>query len=277
MQKILITQEEKDAVINELLEQVEKAKTTAELESIKVSKDKTKFKDILKPEIYISAGNLEKMYALVNASSTECQWHGFVSRSQTHINRFFISDIVVFPQINTGASTDTDENEYTEWLMQFIETDDPVRNIEHLRFHGHSHVNMAVYSSSIDDTFQRELLANLKEDDYYIFFVLNKKREICILVYDYLQNILFDTKDSKIILVDEQNTIINDWAKEELKKNSKSKTYPRPAVNYYGHPYASYFYEDDDYTDWYGEGYYDPYAKSQTQTKKTKKKFKRKR
>jgi len=271
MQKLLITQEERNQVLKELTEQVTKAKTTSELESIKVPKDKTIFKNVHKPEIYISASNLEKMFALVNASSVECQWHGLVKRSETNFNRFFIYKILVFPQINSSASTDTDENEYIDWLMQL--DDDQFQD---LRFHGHSHVNMAVYSSSIDDTFQQDLLANIKQNDYYIFFVLNKKREICILVYDYLQNTLFETKDCKIFLLDDNNELIDEWAKKELKEKAQTKTYKYTKTSsYYKNLNASFYYEDDD-TDWYAECFYDPYKDVPKQpTKKVKKKKKK--
>lgn len=287
MQRLKISEENKEEIINDLIEQITKAKTVQELEAITIPKDKTFNKKVKKPEIYISANNLEKMFALVDECSTECQWHGLVKRSTEKIECFYIYDILVFPQINTCSSTDTDEEEYMNWLMKIMDDEDE-NKINHLRLHGHSHVNMAVFSSSVDDTYQKELLANIKDDDYYIFFVLNKKRDICILVYDYLQNVLFETKEVTIHLLDNMD-IINEWAKEQLKENCKS-TYYNSYSNSYSWKnknskitttaaYTNPYYDNDEY-DFYGDPYYsgvyDPYVKSSKKSKiKSKKKHKK--
>ena len=239
MKKIKIDEKIKEAVLKDLTEQVTKAKTLAELEEIKVVKDKTNFNNIKKPEIFIPADVMEKMHALVKASSTECQWHGLVQRSEKIPNMFYIYDVLVFPQKNTAASTDSDENKYAEWLMNIM-TDEDETKFNNLRLHGHSHVNMEVYSSSIDDKYQNDILSNIKDDDYYIFFVLNKRREICILLYDFSQNILFDTKDIKLHITSNEKTI-DDWAKEQLDTFVEKPSY------FYQKFDNFYSYEDDYY------------------------------
>ena len=234
MKKLKVTHEDKTRILKDITEQINNAKTLTELENIKITKDKTYLTKIKKPSIYIKCDVLEKMFALVNESSTECQWHGLVQRNPKE-NAYWIYDVLVFPQINSAASTDSDEEKYTEWLMQLDDN-----TIKHLRMHGHSHVNMEVYSSTIDDTFQEEILSNIKDDDYYIFFVLNKKREICILLYDFIQNIIFETKDIELKLTNKKG-VISDWAKEQLKLNvEKQKTTPYYYNNY--DPYGIYEY-----------------------------------
>lgn len=223
MKKIRATEDYKENIIKDLTEQINNAKTITEIEKVQILKDKTSFKNVKTPEIYIPADVMEKMYALVDESATECQWHGLVQRAEKFPNIFYIYDVLVFPQKNTAASTDSDEEKYTTWLMEIM-TDEDETKFDNLRLHGHSHVNMGVYSSSIDDKYQEDILANVKDDDYYIFFVLNKKRDICILLYDFSQNIMFETKEIKLHITSNE-TVIKDWAKEQLDKYVEKKTW----------------------------------------------------
>lgn len=265
MKIIKPTQEYKNKVIKEITEQINNAKSMNSIENLKIAKNTIPFKNIKPPEIYIQTNVLEKMFALVENCPTECQWHGLVKRSKEKPEVFYVYDVLVFPQINTAASTDTDEDKYMDWLITIMEDKDQDK-FNDLRLHGHSHVNMNVYSSSIDDKFQEDILTNIKDDDYYIFFVLNKNRDICILLYDYLQNILFETKDIKLYLMDNE-TIIKNWAKEELEKNTIKQTYTKT----YPSPYS--WYDNGSY---YFDPYYDEDFEINNKTKKQKNKKKKK-
>ena len=44
--------------------------------------------------------------------------------------------------------------------------------------HGHSHVNMGTSPSATDTKLQEDHLAQLQDNDFYIFLIVNKKREI---------------------------------------------------------------------------------------------------
>ena len=177
---------------------------------------KTIPKDVKKPILKIEAGTYMRMLELINQSSVECSWHGLVHRD-LEANTYYVYDILVFPQINSSTSTTTDEKAFAAWQTNLIL--DPNFPIENLRLHGHSHVNMNVFSSGIDDKYQEDLLTKVDNGDYYIFLIMNKKMEICIFIYDFVQQVLFEKNDIDFQIIS-YDTDVREWAKEELKKNA---------------------------------------------------------
>jgi len=181
-----------------------------------------------KPTLMIVAEVYTKMYELVKQSDIELQWHMLVERD-IKTNNYLIYDIMLFPQINSGVSTTTDEKAFAEWQMNLIK--DPEFPIEDLRGHGHSHVNMNVYSSGIDDAYQRDLITKVEDGDYYIFLVLNKRMEMFALIYDFRQQILFETKDIDIKIM-YCGTDIRKWCTDQIKLYCKSAPkYTRPCYD----------------------------------------------
>ena len=190
-----------------------------------------KEKTIAYPTIGITSDAYVKMYELVKQSSTEIQWHGLVKRAK---NVYLIHDILVFPQTNSTTSTSSDQEAFTKWQTDLVmDMDFP---IEELRMHGHSHVNMNVFSSSIDDGYQSELITKVDDGDFYIFLVLNKKMEMYALLYDFDQQILFEGKDIKIKIYDKEAIDIREWCANQIKvncKTSKPTTYSKsPKTNF---------------------------------------------
>lgn len=184
---------------------------------------------VTKPTVLIDADVYTKMYELVKQSSVEIQWHLMVSRDlETHT--YHVYDILLFPQTNSGASTTTDQDEFAEWQAKLIgDMDFPIEN---LRGHGHSHVNMSVFSSGVDDEYQKNLITKVEDGDYYLFFVLNKKMDLFALLYDFHQQIMFSTSDMDIEVIDQDGVDIVTWCKEQIKENCKTSL-PKPRT-YYG-------------------------------------------
>ena len=173
-----------------------------------------------KPTIIITPETYLKMYALVDNTDDEISWHCLVKKSE---NKYLLYDVLVFPQENTAAHTGTDDKKYTEWLQKLM-LDDTFQFNE-LRCHGHSHVNMNVFSSVTDDEYQTNLTQNIDDGDFYIFLILNKKREMCVFLYDFEHNILFDKKDINII-IPLNNIDLTEWAENTIKENvTKPKKY----------------------------------------------------
>ena len=181
--------------------------------------------NIAPPTILIPAEIYTKMFALVMHSPVEISWHGLVKRD-IKTNTYLIYDILVFPQINSPTTTTTDEKEFADWMTEKII--DPDFPIEDMRMHGHSHVNMNVFSSSVDDKYQEDLIAKVEDGDYYIFMVLNKRHDMCAFIYDYKQNVLFTTDDILIQVIDNTRVDIDYWASEQIEqlcKTAKTKKY----------------------------------------------------
>ena len=175
----------------------------------------------------------------------EIGWHGIVER---HNNFFTIKDIIVYPQTVSGATVTTDAVEYSTWLMGL---DDETFN--HCRYQGHSHVNFSVTPSGVDRQFYDDILQTLQENDYYIFMITNKRSDIYIIIYDYTNNILFETKDITIkVLIDNEDLDL--WADKAIQDNVKKNYTPnthsykkrrkRPGKRY-GKLYKDAFFSSD--------------------------------
>lgn len=132
-----------------------------------------------------------KMKGLIDEFDKEVAWHGVASRGDDESeDKYYVTDILVYPQMVTGASVNTDQMKYEMWLMAY--EDDVFNNI---RMHGHSHVNMSVNPSLVDSEHSEKILAQLDDDMFYIFMIWNKRGERNIKIYDLAKNILFDNAD----------------------------------------------------------------------------------
>lgn len=157
-----------------------------------------------------------KVIALVDGFSTEVQWHGLVSRKSK--SEFQVFDIVVFPQQVSGVRVTSEDEEYNKWIS---ELDDDT--FYHLKFHGHSHVNMPCGPSSTDMEYRHNIVGNIpkpidNEDSFYIFMIFNKRREFTGEIYDVTNNVLYENADITL------KTPLDDWMVEAKKQVSEIKS-----------------------------------------------------
>ena len=143
-----------------------------------------------------------KQQALINEFDDEVAWHGIAYRGDTEDtdameDTYIIEDIMVYPQEVTGATVTTDQEKYQNWLYE--QEDDVFNNI---RMQGHSHVNMGVSPSGVDESLYERILDQLEGDMFYIFMIWNKKGDKTIKIYDFGKNILFETKDVDVEIMD---------------------------------------------------------------------------
>lgn len=232
MEKLRLNKDEKELILKDVRDQLDTCTRLKELQLSYERFNKDLAEKTTKPTIKIPTDIWFKMQTLVALSDTEISWHGMVDRNiMTHT--FTIYDILIFPQINTGASTTTEQDEYSKWMTSLLSN--PDFKIEDLRMHGHSHVNMAVYSSGIDDQYQKDLLAQIEDGDYYLFLILNKRHEMCVLLYDYRTQILYTKEDLVITITDSNDRDIIESCKKEMASKCKA---PKPAHhNYLGSNY----------------------------------------
>lgn len=146
-----------------------------------------------KAKLNISIRAYLKMQALIAKSQKEVGWHGVAFREDEDNNVYRVEDIMVYPQMVDGTNVNTDEDEYYAWNMSL---EDDVAN--NLRFHGHSHVNMSVFASSVDIQHQSEILNMMDDDMFYIFVIMNKRGEVYSKIYDLKKNLMFETSDITI-------------------------------------------------------------------------------
>lgn len=216
MERIKFSAEEVAEIKADIVKMIDECPNLLNFEiSNKYIKEKCKLdKKTTRPTLMIDSEAYAAMQELVKQSSVEISWHALVTREE---DIFYLYDVLVFPQINSPVSTTTDDEEFAEWQRSLIENVD--FPIEHLRCHGHSHVNMGVYSSGIDDQYQSDILTKVKDDDFYLFLIMNKKNEMCALLYDFKENVLFETKDMDIEIVNNDGESITERITELIEKN----------------------------------------------------------
>lgn len=154
----------------------------------------------------------KKMYALVDLCKTEIAWFGTVQRVGKR--EFRITDILVPPQTVTGATVNVSDEQQILWEDSL---DDDT--FSHLRFYGHSHVDMLTYPSRVDEEFYKARLCNTR--DFYIFGIFNKQRHIWMQIHDIENSVTYMPKDIDVIhFVPEIG-----WATREIKRKVKEVYY----------------------------------------------------
>lgn len=161
-----------------------------------------------------------KMWALVTTERGEIGWHGIVEK--VNKGMYIIKDILMYPQYVTGTTVQTDDVGYGNWLHKEL-SDDEINN---LRFHGHSHVNMSTSPSGVDTTWYNEILQGLGNDDFYIFGIFNKREEVFMEIYDLAENTIYEKADITINVILGDNNYLNNWVETAKKQNLKEK--PKP-------------------------------------------------
>lgn len=158
-----------------------------------------------------------KMWSLVHTETGEIGWHGIVEK--VNKGMYIIKDILMYPQYVTGATVQTDDVGYGNWLHKEL-SDDQINN---LRFHGHSHVNMGTSPSGVDTTWYNEILQGLAPDDFYIFGILNKREDFFIEIYDLAENTIYEKADITINVLLDDGNYLNNWTTLTKKKYLKEK------------------------------------------------------
>jgi len=167
--------------------------------------------------VWLTMEAYHKTITLVTEFSNEVGWHGTVERIGD--NEFIIHDIYVYPQEVTTSTVNTNQEAYSEWLY---ELDDVTFNS--IRMQGHSHNNMGVSPSGVDDTHRQQILDQLDPDMFYVFMIWNKSLAVHALVYDMSRNILYENNDVEVKLLGGEglDAFLAD-AKSKVKKTGHKK------------------------------------------------------
>jgi len=141
--------------------------------------------------VWLTMEAYKKIFALVTKFDSEVAWHGIVTRLEN--DEFLIEDVLVYPQVVTGSTVNTDQAEYEKWLYEH--EDDMFNKI---RMQGHSHCNMGVRPSGVDVRHRQKIVEQLRGDAFYIFMIWNKSFNSHTLIYDMKRNLFFDNKEIEI-------------------------------------------------------------------------------
>ena len=154
-----------------------------------------------KAHIYITEIAWMKMTSLLREFSKEVAWHATAYRIPGDKDEYLIKDILVYPQTVTSSTVDMDVEKYAQWVMDGVMAGD--ERFDNIRCQMHSHVNMGVFASGTDTQHQEEILAQLGDDDFYIFMIWNKSLNVYMRVFDMQKNVLFETADCEWAVLDE--------------------------------------------------------------------------
>ena len=201
--------------------------------------------NIPEPTVYITTQAYTKMRMLVDKTTTEIGWYGTVTKVPGLTGVYVIEDIIVYPQKVTGATCEQLDNKMFEFEMS-LTTD----QVNHKRFHGHSHVNMGTTPSGVDEQFYHDILTQVT--DFFIITVTNKRNEYTTRFYDMEHNILFT--DVPISVIDDEGLELDLWYEESKKQLEE----PTVVDRYYGNDLVKHkqlsaidemFGKDDEYWD----------------------------
>lgn len=186
-----------------------------------------------KATLYFREKAWQKMTCLVDEIDKEVAWHGIAKRYNNDGENaaYIIEDILVYPQKVTGATVTTDQVEYQTWLMD--RDDDEFNNI---RMQGHSHVNMSTSPSTVDLTLYDQIISQLTDDMFYIFLIINKRNEKTIKIYDFRDNIAYETADieTKVLMApDGVMKFVEDAKKLVVEEKPVVQSYYPPYYNGY--------------------------------------------
>lgn len=189
-----------------------------------------------------------KMQTLIQNFDKEVAWHGVVLRGDN--DEYIVKDILVYPQKVEAATVESDDEKYPLWYGQLVDQPEVFNN---LRLQGHSHVNMGVTPSSTDLAYYKELLADVPEDSFYVFIIMNKKGDKTIKIYDFVSNILFETADVDVSIIDEGHGL------DQFLKDAKDFVKPavhntQPKYNYGNYNNNGYSQQPSSYA-WTAPGY----------------------
>lgn len=228
--------------IEECVEEFRKSITETRMYSGELSYHQTfSWTDKLPPAIIrIEIGAYMKMRTLIDNFSSEIAWQFVCHRDENESNVFHVTDVVVEPQMVTGTTVDTDQEEYEKWKAEL-----PDEIFYNLHANCHSHVNMSVTPSGTDKAHWTNVLNSLTEteglDVFQIFMIANKKYEYTLQVYDLTNNTYYDGKDATVEIEDFAGWGLNDFLKSA--KDSVRTSTPKSSYNGYGgyNGYSGYY------------------------------------
>ena len=206
MRPITLTQKQRQTLISDFEKFLETYRLNSDTVNYAGKISNILLNNIKKPTVTFSKMAWDKIQQLVATCDKEVAWYCTVTKDK---NKYLVKDVLVYPQTVTGATVRVDDKLIAEWMNNL---DDNTFN--NIRLQGHSHVNFSVSPSSTDNEYYNEILQGLPKNDFYIFFIINKKNDIWITLFDFVQNVIFQTTD---IIVDVEGlTNYSAWLQKSL-------------------------------------------------------------
>lgn len=127
----------------------------------------------IKPKVFIRPTAYQDMRMIVSKQDTEVAWYATVSTLGNY--KYLIEEVFVPSQTAHSTTCEVTVSGMSEFVEYLLERPDGADQVNKIRMHGHSHVNMAC-SPSGEDSRWIELFRKDVED-FFISAILNKKGE----------------------------------------------------------------------------------------------------
>lgn len=169
------------------------------------------------PIVYYTIEVFKMIEYIVFKQDKEVAWMGLVEKLSD--TEYLIYKLYIPTQVVSATSVDISENAIAELVNKIMdEGHDP----SELRYHGHSHVNMDVYPSIID---QQHMAEYVESADYFIREIRNKKNKNKVDIFDKNQNKVFHCVNAEIYeLLQEQK--FYDELDAQMKQQITNKVIP---------------------------------------------------
>lgn len=190
-----------------------------------VYKQSLSYKAEEKAELHFDEAAYYKIKDIVDIHDKEIAWDCTVTRDPENPKCFYVHDVIMYPQIVTATTVDTDDERYTAWLNSL---DDETFNSR--RFNGHSHVRMAVSPSLTDKNYREDSITNVS--DFFIYGIFNKSGDRNFEIYDVENNVVYENTDIDYYI---PVPCYKDWAKEQIAQYIEV---PKPLVSAQANNYS---------------------------------------
>lgn len=213
-------------------------------------------------EVKISKLAHDKINYWVQKASGEVSGMGLIELLPD--NSFYVSDVFMAKQTNSGASTDIDPNSLGELVFDLLQKG-LITETKQLKFWWHSHANMSVFWSSTDTTTIKQL-----SETWLVASVFNKKYE-SLTSFSCMADTVIGKRqifeDKLQLVVEGTQKSIAEWD-AEYEKYTKPEPKLAWAHNDDAYAYANDPWEDIGYRNsWNKGGSYDKRKKQDTALK----------
>jgi len=178
--------------------------------------------------IRMSNSLLIKQQAITKHVDTEIAWLGTADVLEDK-KTFVVDKLYIPPQLVDGASVNVTKEMFADFIESFTKEgkfEEFSKTIyPRLRYWGHSHVNMPVFISDVDE---KGIIALGEDSSFFLSCVFNKRQEIIGRI-DLFSPIRIAIECPVIAIIDE----LDDQTVEEIKEKVTKKSYapPTPWVN----------------------------------------------
>lgn len=142
--------------------------------------------------VWVTPEAHNRMVGYVGHCNYEIGWYGTVEVLSG--GQLLIDNVYLFPQEVSGATTETSNQNQDQFIHQILADYDHEQAadiINRIRMWGHSHVNMGVTPSVVDDNQMLKFDNSIGASDtpFMIRLIMNKKGDVRYDVYDYSLNV----------------------------------------------------------------------------------------